>query len=100
MSRINPLDHNPIIDIIYNDLTPIHLINQKYIPQALENQDQSIDPYMWSSSSCNATGKARIQIPDLTYNIEPVFPTSTLPRRLTAREQRQERFNRNRQFHK
>jgi hypothetical protein len=96
MSRINPLDHNPIIDIYNNDLTTIHLINQKYIPQALHNQDQSIDPYMWSSSSCNATGKARIQtrtnpiqnMINLTYNTEPFFFTSTLPIRLNAREQR------------
>ena len=101
MSRINPLDHNPII---YNDISPIDLIYQKNIsiPQALHNQDQSINPYMWSATSCNMR-KSDIPIRQfinagerLVSNPEPVFPTSRLP----IREQRLVLFDKNKQNHK
>jgi hypothetical protein len=140
MSRINPLDDNPIIDYYTNydtDTEPRHYIepmiqrtyypqalqnqdqgfntlyqhiimtNYSHIPQALQNQHQNIISTIQPLYSMRHIDRPIEQIEQiinagerLVSNPEPVFPTSRLPRRLTAREQRQERLNRNRQNHK
>jgi hypothetical protein len=60
MSRINPLDDNPIIETDYLTGEPLEVARQlrevycqEITVEALHNQDQRINPYIWSHTPCN-----------------------------------------------
>jgi len=146
MSRINPLDDNPIIETDYLTGEPLEVARQtrelyyqqfrEQIPvEALHNQDQAINPYMWSHRPVDLLKCSNYYInveekeeenPFLTFLRRNHLPTRTfrplpfnsnnslvrlrqepieLPPRIlspqrTRQQQRQSRFDRNRQLHK
>jgi hypothetical protein len=148
MSRINPLDDNPIIETDYLTGEPLEVARQTrelYYQQfreqispveALHNQDQAINTYMWSYRPCNKiknntdfimgeekkeeenpfitflrrnnlSTRFRRPLPFNTDNSlvrlrqEPIeLPPRILSPQRTRQQQRQSRFDRNRQLHK
>lgn len=136
MSRINPLDHNPIIERDYLTGEPLEVARQlreryyqeNFYPQAIHNQDQNINPYMWSSNSCNRVkNNTDFKINEERENLftplfsflrrtsnfrpfttrDPVIreelgelPQGIVRHQNVSRQQRQSRFDRNRQIHK